>query len=173
MNLTVDDAVAKFYNIIFSLISPPSDHGTKKQGQYPKWYSSYLVQLIRTKEKFFKRFKSYKTRLDYLMFSKYRARVKVEIIKCRNHYISLIETNIKHNPKSFWDYHRSLRTNSDYPSSMFLQSKTSNIQTEICQLFADHFRSVYVPVTNTYKTSYCYAVGNTYYICVCFLKVRF
>lgn len=58
-------------------------------------------------------------------------------------YLSRIESNIRHNPKSFFDYVNLKRKTTGYPSVMSLGSTTSSSPAYTSELFAEFFKSVY------------------------------
>lgn len=65
-------------------------------------------------------------------------------VECYRKYTQNIEKDIIHNPKSFWSFIKSKRGgNSDYPATMTDGSVASSDATDICNMFASHFSTLY------------------------------
>lgn len=54
--------------------------------------------------------------------------------------------DISLDPKSFWNFVNTKRKNNGYPARMNLNSKIAENHSEICELFAIFFESVYVDI---------------------------
>lgn len=74
-----------------------------------KWYSEKLKNMIFEKKRLHKLFKSTNDRSYYIDFSKLRALCKIESKLSYNSYINTIQSNLSHNPKSFWNYIKKIK----------------------------------------------------------------
>lgn len=140
-----EHAVGYFYNFLSDLISRfvPKKRRSK---YYPDWYSGVLINLIKEKAKFKKKYRIYHQNEHYNRFSRIRANIKVEMERCHQDYIRKIQESIQTDIRKFWSYSRSFKKSSSVPQSVFFNQATSQSPTSVCQLFADFFKSVYPTV---------------------------
>lgn len=146
-DLGAEEAVQKFYEIIYKIIRnriPTTHH---KSSQYPDWFSPALIHIFKNKEKAWVKWKTYNNICDYELFSNYRARFKTECSSCYFRYIRLVEDSISVNSKYFWSYISKRKSTSSIPSSMFYRDKKANDPEQICSLFSAFFHSVFEPST--------------------------
>ncbi|KAI8426450.1 hypothetical protein MSG28_005277 [Choristoneura fumiferana] len=110
----------------------------------PKWFSSVLMRMMREKEKRRLIYKKSKNPRDYLEYDILRKRVKVKMDKDYSVYMASVEDGISCNSQNFWAYVKSLRKGkSTYPSTMQLNGVTADGHTDICNLFAKQFSSIF------------------------------
>lgn len=60
-------------------------------------------------------------------------------------YVERKQSELKQNPKSFWKFINEKRSEHGLPTNMFLGETTANSTEAKCNLFADHFSSVFNP----------------------------
>ena len=84
----------------------------------------------------------------YRSFSQLWAECKLLIRNSYNDYCNKIENNLSSNPKSFWKYARSLRTDDIIPQSMTLGNTTYDNYANSANAFAGYFSNVYSLPTN-------------------------
>lgn len=58
-------------------------------------------------------------------------------------YIASIQSDLKRDPRGFWRFVNLKRKSSTYPSTMRWDNSTASKTIDICNLFADYFRTVY------------------------------
>lgn len=121
-------------------------------GRYPYWFSKTLIMVIKEKLKFHKKWKIYNNLEDYVSFSIARDRQKKLQNQCYASYLSLAESKIQENSKYFWRFVKSKRSRSDLPDSMYLGNNISSEGSLICDLFNQHFHSVFEPITSSSRT---------------------
>lgn len=103
-NITFEESIAKFYNILNDLMIKFIPLKTKTTSSRPVWYSRPLIKLLAEKRKYHSLWKRYGNQLDYESFKILRKRaIKLES-ECYNKYITYSEEKIKSNPKYFWTY---------------------------------------------------------------------
>lgn len=144
-DLSVDDWVSKFYEVIRSAIEKFVPKHNPRSDKFPAWYTHDLKRLLREKNKYRVRFNKYNNPLDQITFVSLKKRCIMLSAQCYNKYVSHVESVIKSNPKYFFSYIKQKRKNSsNYPSTMHLgTSSSASTGPEICQLMADYLSSVY------------------------------
>lgn len=150
---SVNTAVSHFYNIINNLIADKIPSKCVGKYTYPPWYNSSLIKLIREKEKYHRRYITYKNPSDYTTFSRLRKRQKTLAKKCHEDFINNAEENIAKDPKAFWSYVKSKKLSASIPSVLNLNHETAEGGQAVCDLFASYFHSVYEPADSLGSTS--------------------
>lgn len=139
----VNKAVDNFYSIIRGIIAKHTPKITPKIDQFPKWFSSKLIQLIHEKEYYFK----LKKRTNNLLYVRLFNEKRKEIKRLKKFdlwsYQGNIESLIKTNPKSFFSYTKSLRKSNNLPVEMHYKHEISDNMRDTANLFAKYFSSVY------------------------------
>lgn len=142
-NSNINNMTCNFYDKIYEIIEAyvPKMNKNKK---YPIWFTKSLIKVLKEKNKFHGKWKTYKNIRDYSTFSMLRSRFKKLSNVCYKKYICLIEDNIVADIKSFWDYVKSKKSNSNgLPKKLHLGDKHASSNEEIGDLFADYFQKVY------------------------------
>lgn len=143
-NLSVDETVDVFYDIITPIITNNTPIRRKGQNCFPFWFSRPLIQVIKEKAKFHRRFKMYENPRDRLTYQILRERCDNMLADCLNKFKSNAKIQMKNNPKYFWTFVKSLRSNSsDIPDEMFLGNQNVQGGQNISNLFSDYFHSTY------------------------------
>lgn len=151
---TVDEMVSVFYSVLYTLIKKHVPISKPHSSKYPIWYSSELKNLLREKLKYRKKIRKYNSNpRDVISFDLLKKRCYKLSATCYKNYILQLEANMSSNPKLFWSFlkHKKV-TKSSYPAKMFLDDKTSTNGNDICNLFADHFGSVYSADTHSHQS---------------------
>lgn len=149
----VDAMVSKFYDIINKIIVETVPKTNVRNLKYPIWFTRNLIKIIKEKERIRKKFKIYKNPRDGLELKICNRRVKTAIANCYSAYVKEIEVSIRHNPKKFWSFVRRDRGNSSgIPEEMHLSGKIASGGEGICNLFAEHFSSIFSKPDNTLPT---------------------
>ncbi|KAG6465366.1 hypothetical protein O3G_MSEX015108 [Manduca sexta] len=144
LSQTVEDAVRVFYEIIYRLRDKFVPTRTTPSCQYPPWYKTPLIKMIKEKFKYFKKYKIYRNFSDQSTFQLLRDRIKKVENQFYIKYIHSVENSISHNPKLFWTFIKNRRGSSSYPSTMTYFSITRSDNKGICQLFSSFFKSNYL-----------------------------
>lgn len=58
-------------------------------------------------------------------------------------YVLRVQTNLRRNPRGFWSFVNAKRKSKDIPDSVFLDQHESGSPELSCDLFAQHFKSVF------------------------------
>lgn len=153
----IDSAVNRFYGQINVIIQNNNRIIRPKSNEYPKWFSTNLISILKTKEFFRKLFKRTGSEQYDIIYKEYRRRFKCEKRKCENSFIDDTENNINCNPKAFFAYTKSLSKTNKLPLSMKYDNDTSDDPKIITEFFATNFKSVYNPCSSnqSYANTNC------------------
>jgi hypothetical protein len=144
-SLNTDECVARFHSILLKIINKNVPVKRLKPGRsYPHWFSSTLINVIKEKASFHKKWKKYNNPLDYQTFSLLRARQKQLQNSCHNRYIANIESNLRVNPKCLFSYIKSRKGGGGIPRTVSYNGEQFEEPKLICNSFNDFFASVHV-----------------------------
>lgn len=140
----LNENIEHFYCILKQAIKSHVPVTSRNTSTFPKWFNNDLINLVLQKKIAHHKFKTMRTLHDYTEFHKLRKQCAVTSDKCYKNYIKEVETSIKSNVKSFFNYSKSLQNNyASIPSIMNYGGKTCTKTEDIVNLFADFFKSVY------------------------------
>lgn len=147
---TVDMSVAAFYSVLRHIISELVPLQNPSRKSYPVWYSNALIKMLKEKEKCRQRMKKYKNKRDEFEYVLLKDRTNRQIKELYQKYLQNVQSNVVKNPKYFWSYIKNKRENKNViPQYMRLNDGIATDGTGIANLFAQHFASVYNPVTGS------------------------
>lgn len=139
----VDLSLWKFSSILgSSIIRHVPIASINVNSSSPLWFNKDLMKLRRRKSELHKRMKSGCLR------SKKEYEVVRRDFKALNNisykiYVDKVESELKLEPKKFFDFVNSKKQSRKYPTFMNYQNTTSSDQKEIADMFGDFFKSVY------------------------------
>lgn len=139
----VDNAVERFYAIIFEGIQRFVPERRIKRNKYPRWYTAETRKIINKKNRAYKRYRASRNQEDYRLYSVLRRESKHLIDLSYLLYVTNIEQAIPSNIKYFWSYINSLKKDSGIPKNMEYKHKIKLTSKEIVDSFAEHFESCY------------------------------
>lgn len=141
--------VARFYEILNKIIDSYVPKTKTRNTKHPVWFTKILISLIKEKEKTRLKYRKYRNPRDLIELKILTKRVDSLMRKCYQEYIYSIENSLKANPKKFWSYVKATRgRQSHIPADINLSNKTANNVHGVCNLFAEHFSSVYSQKTS-------------------------
>lgn len=146
-HLNIDEATNRFYELMQILMVnvPRVKFRTSK---FPCWYSNELIKMISRKSTI-KQLYDEKKKLgvdvskDYELFSALRKEVKRLQNECHDQYVSNIEEKLSSNTKCFFAYTKARKASNSLPTVVYRNGATATNRQSVCDLFADHFASVY------------------------------
>ncbi|CAG9120858.1 unnamed protein product, partial [Plutella xylostella] len=141
---SVDDAVGKFYDIVYELQNKHIPQRVSKVNKYPPWYNQAIIKVLNEKMKFHRKFKKYGNVSDKQTFELLRERVKRLERVSFNDYIAHIESSLPANPRVFWSFIKSKRKGFSFPSCMKHLNYSSSSGPEISNLFSEYFHSTFL-----------------------------
>ena len=139
----IDESLDTFYAKIDELISVHTPLTRSRSNKYPGWYNQALIRCLREKNKYHKRYRKFSNPRDYDTFSLLRARCKVLISKCHRTFVTSVEDSLEDNSKVFWRYIHERKGRVTVPHMMTFNNETSSDGRAICEMFSEHFASVF------------------------------
>lgn len=141
--LDIDAALNLFYSRLNEIIHQYTPTQRNSSSNYPDWYSKALINCLKEKYKYHKKFKKYGNPRDYDAFDLLRHRCKKMIIECHDRFVESTENNLRDNVKVFWHYVNSKKVNNSIPQNMTHMSDSATDSKGVCELFSNYFNSVY------------------------------
>lgn len=145
-NIPSEVAVVEFYMKLTDIIAKNVPL-TKSKFKHPQWFSSEVIKLLKNKEKLRIKWKNTGLDSDYTAYSEIRALGKSMIDECYKNYIVSIQENIPSNIKLFWSFTKNKKKTNSYPSELSLKDTKSSNNEQVCQMFAQFFKSTYSETT--------------------------
>jgi exonuclease III len=144
-NLNTEQCTTELYNTLNKIISEDIPiKRIKGDNTFPKWYSSPLINIIKEKAFYHRKWKKFKNPLDYQSFSLLRSRQKTMERECYNRYVNNVESNLKKNPKYLFSFIKNKRNTGTIPKSMIYEGRTCTDPKDICNSFNSFFTSVHI-----------------------------
>lgn len=151
----VNKMLGIFYNILENAIDKFVPSHKPPSHKYPIWFSKDLIKTLKRKETCRQRYRIYNNPLDKLRLDTLNKMSDRLLTDCYRLYISSVEDMMGTNIKSFWSFIKSKRRGtSTYPDTISHESIKSSNGTEICNIYANFFSSVYSKVTDNKNANY-------------------
>ena len=146
----VDEAVEKFYNVLYGILDKCIPYRKQNTQNYPCWFTWDIIKNIKTKNYHHKALKSKKgnVRFHRQKFNELRKEIKKEISRAYNVFITNAELSIQSDPSKFWSFIKS-KTHHLNSTSLVYNGREITDNKEIANSFANYFESIYannVPV---------------------------
>ncbi|CAG9781741.1 unnamed protein product [Diatraea saccharalis] len=164
----VNEMVKHLYDVLRESISLYVPLRNRRKSNYPPWFSTNLISLLREKNNIRHKYMKHKNPRDEISFKLLRTRCKKLASKCHRDYMNSIEESIKKNPKLMWTMIKGKRKGkSIFPAKMHNGTNTASKGAEICKQFASFFASIYedsddVAITTNYKEAYSNNLHNIF-----------
>ncbi|XP_055543565.1 uncharacterized protein LOC129729107 [Wyeomyia smithii] len=144
----VDDAVSRFVEVLLQWLN--SNVPVQRKPRKPPWENRSLQVLKREMKACQRHYRKTRTPLSRCSFkqaSQLYRRLNTRLYK---QYVTNTQINLRRNPKSFWQFVRTKRRNNNgIPAKVFLDDKSTMDPLIKCELFADHFSTVFNTTTAT------------------------
>ncbi|XP_058836978.1 uncharacterized protein LOC131693286 [Topomyia yanbarensis] len=117
----------------------------KRQPVSPAWSTSTLRSLRRKRnacQRKLRRKRSPATSHDFHVASEAYRNLNAVLYRS---YVQRVQVGLRSNPKGFWNFVNSKRKNHSVPSNVYLDGKAASSTATACELFANHFASVFAP----------------------------
>ena len=137
----VNDMTARFCDIIGQWLN--ANVPLAKRPNIPAWSTRRLHELKRLRnnaQRNFRRLKTQVARHNFKSTSDEYRRLNRELYKS---YVSHVQTDLRRNPKGFWNFVNSKRKCSSVPVNVRLDDLDATSESESCELFATFFASVF------------------------------
>jgi len=142
-NKIMDTAVMLFYEVVWSCINICVPVATVKTTTAHPWITPQLKFWKNRKNRFYKKYKRTGILMHYAQYIEARHRY----IECNRNsyfaYINKIKAEIRLNPKRFFNFVNTKRKSNGYPAYMSFNENTASSDTDIANMFAEYFESVY------------------------------
>lgn len=142
-NNDINSKLEEFYKVAYSIIRDKVPTRVQRSYNLPRWYTAELRDLVFTKKEAHKKWKTSNLPRDYVKFKELRAKCIRKSRVCFRNYIEKVEYYSRSNIKAFWAYLNNLKKSNELPCNMSLGDKTADSGSDIANLFASHFKSVY------------------------------
>lgn len=140
----VNEMTDRFYNLLQLAIDSYVPKTKPKSTNYPSWFTHSLIKIIAEKSRKRLKYLKYKNPRDLIEFELLRERAHKVRDQCFFNFIKRIERDITRNPKSFWRFIKDRRNGcTSIPATMCQASQVATTGSEIAQLFANKFSSVF------------------------------
>lgn len=139
------DVFSQFCRDLGDCVCQNSPLVRKTRSYFPSWFSSDLRALVINKKVLHRKYKMSLSHVDYCAFRAVRSQCKALTEICYSNYMRKIDVDVKENPKSFWGYIKSLCKVNTSPSKLIHDQVSVDEPSQMCELFADYFATVYAP----------------------------
>ncbi|EFA08522.1 hypothetical protein TcasGA2_TC006175 [Tribolium castaneum] len=117
----------------------------KKNGKYhyPPWFNGEIINCLRKKNFYFKKYK--KTKRDDILslFKHYRSCSKSLIFSAHKTHIRVTQESLTNNPKNFWKFVQQKKSATRIPGLMKYNNQELHDPLSIVNAFSNYFSSVY------------------------------
>ncbi|XP_044594879.1 uncharacterized protein LOC123272246 [Cotesia glomerata] len=120
---------------------------------FPKWFTADIIFDLKNKEYHRQRAKRDKSAYHEQRFKELRKSLKMRIKQARANYIAKAETNIISDPNCFWNYTKSLSSNTKPSREIKVNNKLESDPQVIADGFAEFFSSVFVSSDITFSNN--------------------
>jgi Reverse transcriptase (RNA-dependent DNA polymerase) len=139
----VDDALNRFYSLLYEIINKHVPRYPNFQRKYPPWFSKDIISKIKQKNKLFQKIKRFNLDFHKKQFQLLRKKIKTEIKFAYQQFVSESENSIIADPSKFWDFIHSKKGTSRIPGILQFNGVELNTPSGIVNGFANFFSSVY------------------------------
>ncbi|XP_053688477.1 uncharacterized protein LOC128737794 [Sabethes cyaneus] len=141
----VDEMASKFCETISEWMN--SNVPLAKRPASPAWGTPYLRQLKRERNRAQRAYRKRKTTLTQRNFKRSSAEYRRLNAVLYKSYVLRVQTDLRKQPKNFWNFVNSKRKCSSIPSHVCLDGIDATSVSESCELFANFFSSVFANET--------------------------
>jgi hypothetical protein len=141
----LETSTVTFYNIMNNIFDVCVPIKSMKCGHSaPPWMTQNLRSKRNAKDRAFKKFKRTGLNSDYVIYSAIRKDFNQLVQSSYSEYLCRVKTDLRSNPKSFWDFIKTKKGCDIFPNVMSYKDFSSNDKETICEYFRDFFQNVYV-----------------------------
>nr|CAH7725950.1 unnamed protein product [Callosobruchus chinensis] len=147
----INEMCSAFYHKIYQILDLYVPKFKHYKRNYPSWYTPAIIQNIKTKNYYHRKFQSTKNHFYYTEFCRLRRLIKVQVCESYQSFLRCTEGNIIDDPKRFWAYIHQKKNFSRIPGKVHYGNTMYDTPEEVVKGFADYFHSVYTPQQNNNK----------------------
>ena len=138
MVLLFRDTICQWFSTNLPFVKAPAS---------PPWTTAHLRSLKRERNCWQRKFRRYRTataRSNFKRSSDEYRRLNAGLYK---NYVLRVQTDLRKNPRNFWNFVNSKRKCSSIPSNICLDGFESSSDSDTCEMFAQYFASVFADKT--------------------------
>lgn len=139
--LDVDGMTSTFCDVINRWLQ--ANVPLRKQPVSPAWSTPLLCRLKQNKNTCQQRYRDHRNHFTKQSFKHASKRYRWLNSRLYKSHVLRVQTNLRRNPKGFWSFVNSKRKTASIPTNVFFNDTVSSNMEDSCQLFADHFASVF------------------------------
>lgn len=140
----VNEAVEQFYLGLYEIIVNHVPPRKEFKHVYPSWYTSEIINNIKTKAKYHKKFKRTSNITFQVEFKRLRKLTREQIRTAYQNFIALAQDEITQNSSRFWSFIHSKNQSSRIPSSMYFEDHVCESHQDIVNTFANSFSKIFI-----------------------------
>ena len=148
-NMDIEEAWNLFKNKLSECMDKFVPQKVKKLNNQPPWMNRDFLQLIRKKRRVWKRYNKYSSMEDKTEYENMERQVKNQIRNTKKNYERRLAREIKNNPKLFYNYINSKKSNRVAVGPLKHEGKLVTDCEEICDKLGNHFGSVFTKEENS------------------------
>ncbi|XP_055590358.1 uncharacterized protein LOC129742482 [Uranotaenia lowii] len=115
----------------------------------PPWSDSHLKRLKQTRSKLLRKFSNSRCPFVKIKLNAATNRYRIYNRLCYRRYVDRTQSELRRNPKKFWQFVDSKRKESGLPAILQLNNRIAMSPSEKCHLLAAHFASVFSDASPT------------------------
>ena len=140
-----DEMVEDFYKVIYDILNVHCPMITvKKKKPSHRNLSRESLKLLNEKRRYHSKWKKHGNPIDYQSFKNLRQQTSASVAIDMQKALSRTEEDIKQNPKNFWKFVNSKKSNGvGVAEYVKLDTKIAHSKNDAVELFAEYFQSVY------------------------------
>ena len=128
-------------NAIFDAAIPKFAANANTSHRYPPWFSREIINNLKLKSYYFKKFKRFKSNDFFNKFKHFRSLCKCQIKSAYRQYLNTAQNSISADPKKLWTFIRNKKGHSRIPGDMSYNDTDLSTPYEIVNAFNDFFSS--------------------------------
>ena len=140
----IDEACEKFYNVLHNIFKETVPYKMSRNRRYPTWYTREIIDLIKEKEKAYKKYRTHGTDHFHDIFKNIRRTLKNLIDTAFKNYIKITEENISRDSSEFWSFIQAKKGFSRVPGVLRDGSTEYSKPQDIVNAFSDFFEGVFI-----------------------------
>lgn len=141
----INVVISEFYRIFHTIFNQCVPLSTQVGKTYPVWYNGEIIKLIKSKERYLNKYKKSKAPYWYNKYKYTRKQVKGKIKKAHDDYMTRVGLSLYNDPKYFWSYIKSQKTETNIPEEMHYNNVSCTGSKNTANMFALYFSSVFSP----------------------------
>lgn len=138
----MEGCVNNLYEVLYSTFDVFVPKKKCIKSNFPKWFTSELINLIKQKKAAHKKYKQTNSQQDYNLFRQLRNLCKNSITTAHSNYLMKTENDITSDIKCFWRYVKSKNKDiKTVPTRMYYTENSASDGVAVANFFCEYFKS--------------------------------